>query len=62
MNTSASAIQNTPEERHYNIRSWLTLRKEDTVMKKKRDQGHIGFGKGGRNAVSRFYKHRRLKI
>jgi len=35
MNTSASAIQNTSEEGLYNIRSWLTLRKEDTVVKKK---------------------------
>jgi hypothetical protein len=35
MNTSASAIQNTSEERHYNIRSWLILGKEDTVVKKK---------------------------
>jgi hypothetical protein len=35
MNTSASAIQNTSEEGCYSIRSWLTLRKEDTVVKKK---------------------------
>jgi len=35
MNTTVSANQNTSEERRCNIRSWLTLRKEDTVVKKK---------------------------
>jgi len=39
MNTTASAIQNTSEERHYNIRSWLTLRKEEIVLKKKGNAG-----------------------
>jgi hypothetical protein len=39
---TASAIQNTSEERRYNIRSWLTLRKEDTVVKKKGIEDTLG--------------------
>jgi hypothetical protein len=34
-NTTSSAVCNISEERRYNIRSWLTPRKEDTVVKKR---------------------------
>jgi hypothetical protein len=48
INVTESAIWKTSQERRYNIRSWLTPRKEDTVVKKKRDPAHIGFEKGDR--------------
>ena len=34
-NTTVSTVCNISEERHYTIRSWLTPRKEDTVVKKR---------------------------
>jgi hypothetical protein len=48
INITESEIWKTSQERCYNIRIWLTPRKEETVMKKKRDPVHMGFEKGGR--------------
>ena len=45
MNISTSVIQNTSEERRYNIRSWLTLRKEGTVVQEKGIEDTWGLGR-----------------